>query len=184
MPISLPIACGPITLRQVQEQDIDDLKEYYTDPKVARFQFWGPMNDDQVHQLVTSQSTIQPGDPGVPFMLVAVLNSERRVIGDCSLTITNPDNRQADLGYVFNPQYHGRGLATAAVRGLLGFGFQQLNLHRIVATTDVRNERSWRLLERVGMRREARFVHNSFIKGEWVDDFVYAMLDNEWIASA
>src|SRR5262249_27418806 len=102
------------------------------------------------------------------------------VIGDCQLTVTSVEDRQAELGFAFNPRYTGRGLATRAVTAVLGFGFVQLGLHRIIASTDTRNERSWQLTERGGMRREAHFRHDNFVNGEWMDSFVYAMLDDEW----
>lgn len=59
------------------------------------------------------------------------------------------------------------------------FAFQTLDLHRIYAGTDTRNERCWRLLERVGMRREAHFRHEYCIGGEWIDSYVYATLEGE-----
>ena len=121
-----------------------------------------------------------PGDPGVPLVLVVSLDAESRVIGDCSLTITSFEDRQADVGFAFNPRYHGNGYATKAVNATLGFGFLELGMHRLSGASDVRNERSWKLMERIGMRREAHFVHDCHTKGEWIDDYLYAMLENEW----
>ena len=65
---------------------------------------------------------------------------------------------------------------------MLGFGFVQLELHRITAAAFTENERAWRLMERVGMRREAHFVYAGFVRGRWVDVFGYAMLADEWAA--
>jgi RimJ/RimL family protein N-acetyltransferase len=64
---------------------------------------------------------------------------------------------------------------------LLRLGFAGLGLHRIIGCCDARNLSSARLLERLGMRREAHFVHNEIFKGEWGDEFQYAMLDQEWV---
>jgi len=178
--ITLPLKCDELTLRRVTERDYSDLYDYYTHPEVARFQFWEPFTDEQVAQLIESQATLMPGDPGVPFTIVVVLDAESCVIGDCSLTITSVEDRQADVGFTFNPRYHGNGYATKALNATLGFGFRTLELHRIIGATDVRNEPSWKLMERVGMRREAHFIHDCHVKDEWVDDYVYAMLDDEW----
>ncbi|MGQ0633036.1 MAG: GNAT family N-acetyltransferase [Planctomycetaceae bacterium] len=57
-------------------------------------------------------------------------------------------------------------------------------MHRIVAAVDVRNDRSWRLMERIGMRRAAHFIHDARAKDEWVDDYVYAILESEWPPTA
>ena len=80
----------------------------------------------------------------------------------------------------FNRIYTGRGLATEAVVAVMGFAFNRLGIHRICAGVDTRNERSWKLMERVGMRREAHFVDANYEDGQWIDDYVYAMLDLEW----
>ena len=63
---------------------------------------------------------------------------------------------------------------------LFRLGFDELGLHRIVAETDARNDASIRLMERLGMRREAHLVENEFLKGEWTDSIVYAILETEW----
>jgi RimJ/RimL family protein N-acetyltransferase len=162
-------------------EDFDDLFEFYSDPQVARFQFWGPYSAEQVERLIEEQEEHKFGDPGVPLYFAAVDSAEQKLIGDCPLTIISPDDRQGEIGFSFNPKYTGRGLATRAVNIILGIGFVRLGLHRIIACTDVRNERSWQLMERVGMRREAHFLHDCVVKDEWVDDYVYAILDDEWL---
>ena len=90
------------------------------------------------------------------------------------------EDRQGELGFSFNPTYGGRGLATEAVYAALGYGFTSLGLHRIFAGVDTRNERSWKLMERIGMRREAHFIHANLEGEEWIDDFTYAILESEW----
>jgi RimJ/RimL family protein N-acetyltransferase len=65
---------------------------------------------------------------------------------------------------------------------MLALGFDGLGLHRIVGRLDARNTASARVLEKLGMRREAHFVSNEYLKGEWTDELVYALLDEEWRA--
>jgi RimJ/RimL family protein N-acetyltransferase len=176
----LPIRVDQLTLRRVEYRDAADLFEIYSDPEVARYQFFQPWAPQQGEQLIYSQAEIFAGDPGVPFVLVAVLDSEDKVIGDCQITINSVEDQQGEIGFTFNPRFSGRGFATKAVSAALGFGFRHLGLHRIMAAVDTRNEPSWRLMERVGMRREAHFVHDNFVNEKWIDDYVYAMLENEW----
>ena len=109
-----------------------------------------------------------------------MLKSEQKVIGDCAIKVISIDNRQGEIGFTLNPQYQGKGFATEAAKAILSFGFQQLNLHRITAICDVRNKPSYRLMERLGMRQEAHFRQNCLVKGEWCDEFVYAILKQEW----
>jgi RimJ/RimL family protein N-acetyltransferase len=66
---------------------------------------------------------------------------------------------------------------------LLRIGFERVGLHRVTARVEPRNEPSWRVLERIGMRREAHFVDNEWIDGGWQSEFVYALLEREWVAS-
>jgi RimJ/RimL family protein N-acetyltransferase len=176
--IRLPLSINELHIRRIVPDDFRNLREYWSDPEVARYQFWGPYTSEQVTAMIDGQVEIAPGDPGVALVLAAVLDDS--VIGDCQLTVTSVEDRQAEIGFAFNPRYTGRGLASRAVAAVLGFGFLQLGLHRIIAAMDARNERSWQLAERIGMRREAHFRHDNFVKGEWVDSFVYAMLDDEW----
>ena len=70
-----------------------------------------------------------------------------------------------EIGYVFNPDFGGRGFATEAARAMLRLGFEELGLHRIVARVDERNESSARLARRLGMRQEARLVLQRVLQG-------------------
>ena len=174
----LPVFVDDFVLRRIGPTDVHDLLEYWSDPQVVQYQFWGPLTCENIVALIDSQRSVMAGDPGVAFVLAVEL--DHKVIGDCQLTVTRVDDRQAEIGFAFHPRFLGRGIASRAVASAIGFGFVQLGLHRIVAATDVRNERSWRLMERLGMRREAHFIHETFAKGQWVDAFVYAILDEEW----
>ena len=92
---------------------------------------------------------------------------------------------QAELGWAFHPDYAGRGYATEAVRELLRICFTELGLRRVIANCFAGNEASWRLMERVGMRRELYTVRESLHRsGEWLDGMGYALLADEWASAA
>jgi RimJ/RimL family protein N-acetyltransferase len=112
---------------------------------------------------------------------VAVLRQDSgELIGDCCLHIKDVEARQAEIGYSFHPDHQGQGFAREAVVELLRFGFESLGLHRIYARCDARNTGSWRLVEALGMRREAHFREHALFKGGWDEEFYYAMLEDEW----
>jgi RimJ/RimL family protein N-acetyltransferase len=92
------------------------------------------------------------------------------------------EHRGGEIGYVLNPDFAGHGYATEAAHALLRLGFDDLGLHRIIARLDERNEPSARVARRLGMRQEARLVHNELFKGEWSTELDYAMLADEWPA--
>lgn len=87
---------------------------------------------------------------------------------------------QAGLGWVFDPRFHGKGYATEAVRAVIGLCFGPLGLRRVTAGCFADNEPSWRLMERVGMRREQHAVRESLHRTKgWLDGFEYALLAEE-----
>jgi len=88
---------------------------------------------------------------------------------------------QAELGWVLDPAHTGHGYATEAVRELLRYCFQDLGVRRVTANCFLDNDTSWRLMERLGMRREQHAVQDSLHRsGRWLDTVAYAILDQEW----
>jgi len=88
---------------------------------------------------------------------------------------------QAELGWVLDPAHSGHGYATEAVRELLRHCFQDLGVRRVTANCFLDNDTSWRLMERVGMRRETHAVRESLHRpGHWLDTVAYALLADEW----
>ncbi|WP_411730907.1 GNAT family N-acetyltransferase [Paeniglutamicibacter sp.] len=90
---------------------------------------------------------------------------------------------EAELGWSLNPAFSGRGLASEAVAAALRIGFEELGLHRVHARCFSANVRSWKLMERLGMRREAHLVAGALHRdGTWMDGYCYALLETEWQA--
>jgi len=117
-------------------------------------------------------------------MLRQAAEKTGELVGDVLLTWASAEHRQGEIGYVLHPEHAGRGYVTEAAREMLRLGFDGLGLHRIVGRLDARNAASARVLERLGMRREAHLRENEFVKGEWTDELVYALLAREWRAGA
>lgn len=91
---------------------------------------------------------------------------------------------QAGLGWTLHPDHTGRGFATEALEAVLRICFDQLGLRRVTADCFAGNERSWRLMERIGMRRETHSVRDSLHRsGAWLDGYGYALLADEWRAA-
>ncbi|HEX7837141.1 MAG TPA: GNAT family protein [Kofleriaceae bacterium] len=85
-----------------------------------------------------------------------------------------------ELWCVLAPAEHGRGIVTEAARAVIELAFGQLGMHPLLGDCDPRNAASARLMERLGMRREAHHVQNLWAKGEWCDSWIYALLASEW----
>jgi RimJ/RimL family protein N-acetyltransferase len=92
---------------------------------------------------------------------------------------------QGELGWAFDPAFGGRGYATEAVRALISVCFGPLGLRRVHADCFLDNEPSWRLMERLGMRRELHSVKESLHRTKgWLDGLSYALLAEEWDAAS
>jgi RimJ/RimL family protein N-acetyltransferase len=117
-------------------------------------------------------------ESGVP--LAVELATTREFLGDVSLTLGPPEHRQAEMGFVFHPGHHGQGYATEAAAAVVALAFGAYDLHRVYGRLEARNLASARVLEKLGMRREAHLVENEWVKGEWQSEIVYALLAREW----
>jgi RimJ/RimL family protein N-acetyltransferase len=102
------------------------------------------------------------------------------VIGQMLLFLRSLEHRQGEIGFVLHPEYHHQGLASEGAREVFRLAFQGLGLHRVCGRCDGRNRASVALMERLGMRREAHLVQNEWVKGEWNDEIVCAILEDEW----
>ena len=172
-----------LILRPFNADDFDDLYAYQSRPDVARYLTWEARDRAQARRALEEQCAETTLDAEGKWLTFAVVWREaNRVVGEVGLKWLSRKHRQGETGFVFNPEYHGRGLATEAAEAMLALGFGKLGWHRIIGSCDPRNRASARLMERIGMRKEAHFVHSLFLKGEWVDELVFAILDQEWRA--
>ena len=85
-----------------------------------------------------------------------------------------------EIGWVFNPKYYNQGYASEAAKATLKYGFEEMKLHRIIATCQPQNPPSYRVMEKIGMRREGYFKKCIPNGNEWWDEYYYAILEEEW----
>jgi RimJ/RimL family protein N-acetyltransferase len=111
----------------------------------------------------------------VTFGVEVVATGE--LVGYVSLTV---EDRQGEIGFMFHPDHQGRGYATEACRAVLRIAFGAYDLHRVFGRLEPRNTASARVLEKLGMRREALLRENEWVKGEWQSEAVYALLARDW----
>ena len=169
-----------LILGRFEHSDVDAFVAYRNDPEVARYQSWDRMTLAEANDFVTHLAGRAPGEAGEWFQIAVRLKADGRLVGDFGLFIEAGDPRLAELGFTFDRAHQGRGLATEAAKGLLRFAFGTLGLHRIKAIVDCRNAPAIRLLERLGFRREGHFLQHAWFKGEWCDEYLYAMLRRDW----
>jgi len=171
-----------LVLRRFEAADLPTFLAYRNDPEVARYQSWNATSEEEARRFVAEMRSAQPGVPGPGYQFAVAERGGGAHVGDCYLKLLDYDMRQAEIGYTLARAAWGRGYATEAVTGLLGFLFHSLHLHRVTAYTAVRNVRSVALLERIGMRREGHMQQSFWLDGGWQDEYLYALVAAEWAA--
>jgi RimJ/RimL family protein N-acetyltransferase len=178
-----PLRTERLILRPFTRGDVDAVYAYRRREDVARYLFDVALSRDEcalaVQQRIGQVAFEAEGDK---IVLAVELAANGALIGEMSLIWRSVDARQAEVGWIFDPDYQGRGYATEAAKAMLDLAFGPGDMHRVGARCDVRNEASWRLMERLGMRREAHFREHGLFKGRWDEEFIYALLAPEWRA--
>ena len=180
-PVSLPIETERLILRRYEDRDVGDILEYSREADfwLARSLDWTPDGDSIRAYFERQRDQRIHGFPHWVNLMME-LKGERKVVGCVGIGVTNKEQRQASIGWMLGCRYQRQGLATEAARALVDLGFNSMGLHRIFARTGKANTRSWHLMERLGMRREAHFRQSHKVRDEWDDEFVYAILAHEW----
>jgi RimJ/RimL family protein N-acetyltransferase len=180
-----PIVTDRLLLRPLEApDDVEAMVAYQSRPDVCRYIPYEPRNAEQITERLTSPDRNRSvlDEPGQALAVGVVRQDTGELIGDLMLFWTSAEHRSGEIGYVLHPDHHGHGYATEASAALLELAFAGLDLHRVIARIDERNDASAGVLRRLGMRQEARLVENEWFKGEWSTEIDFAILQSEWRA--
>lgn len=179
--MSFPLETQRLILRSFRDDDLDTFVAYRSDPAIARYQSWeAPYSAKWAAAFIAELQETVPGTPGQWYQAALEMKASGAMIGDCAFRVQADNPKEAEIGFTLGRAYQGQGYGTEAVGRLLAYLFDNLDLHRVVAICLVKNLTSARLLERVGMRREAHFVENVWYKGAWASEYWYGILQQEW----
>ncbi|MCC8145077.1 MAG: GNAT family N-acetyltransferase [Bacteroidales bacterium] len=171
-----------LVIRLAKPDDAEAIYSYRSDFIENKYQGWFPDSVKEVRDYINNMpKTIDVADVCFQFAIISV--DENRLIGDMGIIFTNHKNMQAEIGCTLHKNYKGKGYATEALKAMTNYLFVSLDKHRIVASVDPRNTASIRLIERLGFRKEAHFKESYYLRGEWADDIIYAMLKREWVTN-
>jgi RimJ/RimL family protein N-acetyltransferase len=179
-PSFLHLESERLILRRFRQSDLIPFVQYRSHSEVERYQSWQNYTLDDGIKFLKEMAGLHPAVPGVWFQFAIELKTDSSFIGDCALCIRQDDPLQGEIGFSLSPAFQKHGYATEAINCLLQYIFVSLGKRRMIAVTDVRNQDSIRVLERIGMRREAHFIKNIVFKGELGSEYVYALLLEEW----
>jgi len=184
MRITGPLHTKRLLLRLFNRHDLEAVYDMQSRPEVARYLYWAPRTRSQAADSLQEKLRCQSIEVEGDILNLAVERAEGGpVIGDLMLRYVSAVHRQAEIGYIFHPDAQGQGFATEATAAVIDLAFGQLGVHRVFGQIDGRNVASARVLERLGMRREAHLVENEWVKGEWTDEVIYGVLAHEWAKS-
>ena len=176
-----PIETERLRLRPFSRGDVDAVHAYRSREDVARFLFDEPMSREACAEAVQARvGQTSWAEEGDKILLAVERKADAAMIGEVVLVLRSVQSRQAELGYIFNPDHYGQGYATEAGKALLAVGFDGAGIHRIYARCHAHNAASRRVMERLGMRQEAHFREHRFAKGVWDEELICALLEDEW----
>jgi RimJ/RimL family protein N-acetyltransferase len=165
-------------LRGPTAGDADDLFALFSDPEVMRYWSRAPMRERGEAEGLIGEMLEAFGKRELINWVVA--GRDDRVIGTCTLFHFDPRHRHAEVGYALRSDHWGRGLASEAVSLAIDWALQALDLHRVEADIDPRNEASRRLLERLGFRSEGVLRERFFVGDAATDSELFGVLATEW----
>ena len=169
-----------LRLREFEMDDWPSVLAYQQDPRYLQFYPWTERSGKDVRGFIRMFLEQQGRNPRTSFQLAVTLKESGEMIGNCGVRLEAESAVVADMGYEIAPAHWGRGYATEAARAMLRFGFEDLHLHRIWARCIADNAGSWRVMEKIGMKREGHFYRNDWFKDRWWDTLIYAILDEDW----
>jgi RimJ/RimL family protein N-acetyltransferase len=164
-------------IRAFERKDLEAFACYRAQEDVARYQDWTDYTyQDAVEDFEDTDYT-NFGGIGNWYQLAITTLESGDLVGD--LAVHFIDEHQVEIGFTVDPEHQRKNVATESVNCLLDYLFSTLKKHRVIAITDTKNVGSYRLLEKLGFRREGHFIQNIFFKGAWGDEYQYAMLNTE-----
>ena len=169
----LPIETARLRLRRFVPGDVAALHAIHSRADVTRWLFWDPRSEDEVRASIEGHIA-RPLEQGA----VLAIDLDGTLIGRANLAIG--EHRQGELGFIVHPDHQGQRYATEAAEAMLELAFETYDLHRVAGSVEPRNMASVRVLERLGMRKEAHLIENEWVKGEWSSEAIYAILAREW----
>lgn len=174
-----------LILRPFCAGDFAAVHAYGSVPENVKYMLWGPNREEDTRAFLRECEADWRADPIRDYEFAVTCKPDGRVIGGCNIMRGN-SSHEAMLGWILHRDYWRQGITPEAARAMLAYCFGTLGLHRVYATCHAENYGSYRVMEKIGMRREAHFHKSRFKrvggKEVWFDELHYAILKDEWAA--
>ena len=173
-----------LILRRFVPEDFEAYSAYRSLPEIYRYLYSDPPSEEEMRERFDASFNTRLSEDGDILRCAVMRCEDDALMGQVSLKLVNKAALQAELGYIFNPAYVGKGYATEAAEAMITLGFEKFGFHRIFARLDAKNAGSVGVVERLSLRREALLIESDRFNGVWGDECVYAVLRREWAARA
>jgi len=172
-----------LLLRDFTDSDAADILRFRSDSEVQQYNT-DPMRDEaEARGLIRTMGAWYVTRQAIQWGIT--LREEHRVIGICGVHDWSRRHRRAYVGYDLAREYWDQGLASEAMRAVVWFAFEQLDLHRLEAITIAENVRSIRLLERLGFQQEGlRREYSVESDGAYHGSAIFGLLRRDYDAAA
>jgi ribosomal-protein-alanine N-acetyltransferase len=169
-----------LRLREVRPDDATAPFAIHSDPQVMRYWSYPAWTEMAQAEQKVADIARQRRELDILIWAIADAGSDQ-LIGSSAVFAIDMTQGRAEIGYSLHSDWQGRGLANEALRLILGYLFDELQLRRVEADADPRNTASCRLLEKLRFVREGVFRERWFVNGEVCDSVMYGLLRGDFI---
>ena len=174
------IESSRLKIRDFLKEDLDIVHQLVAEPDIYKYQHWGPNTLDDTTDFINMCITAQFDKPRLTYEMCILDLKTNEFIGAIGMRIKSQLSKKADLGYWIRKDRWGNGLGTEATKAMIKFGFEKLHMNKIYATAAPENKGSSRVLEKSGMKKEGLLKDDLFIRGEFRDSVLMAILKSEY----
>ncbi len=178
--MSVRLTTPRLVLRELRLDDWVDAQVLDTDPQVVRYQSNDVLDEAGTKAYLARSIAAAAEVPRLTWDLAIAFPADDRFLGRVGLRIERPAHHEAALWFNLRRALWRQGIVYEAASAVLDFAFGELRLHRVYGDCDPRNIGSARVMEKLGMQREAHLRENWWVKGEWCDSHIYGVLAHEW----
>ncbi len=172
----MEIQTARLILRNYQAEDWERVHIYGADPDFSKYENWGPNTVEDTKKYISDMVLESQSKPRYAFNLAVCLKGNGLLIGGMGIRRESEASHIANLGWAISPEVQNQGYATEGARALLDFGFNHLKLSVIYATCDSRNTPSFKVMEKLGMKKVGFIKGTKEVKGHVRDTLRYEIL--------
>ncbi|MBP6556739.1 MAG: GNAT family N-acetyltransferase [Flavobacterium sp.] len=164
-----------LLLRRIDANDVEEVLKLRGNPEIMKYipRPLATTKEDALTHIALIEERIQE-NMGINWGIT--IKGNNKIIGIIGHYRIQPENHRAEIGYMSMTEYNGKGYITEAIKAVVAYGFEQMDLHSIEAVIDPENKASERVLQKNGFVKEAHILENELWEGKFWDTVIYSLL--------